>query len=111
MSQLYIHVNLVIIQPLVHKILYRQESVTPAPTPRPTGTGYTMVSCKRAAFKGDNSGKLVFAPTETEDLFFFQKEIPSRKSAIQSVDFSASRIMQTLHKQICFKLSSHDKIS
>ena len=31
MSQLYMHVNLVRIQPLVHKILYRQESVTPMP--------------------------------------------------------------------------------
>ena len=31
MSQLYIHVNLVKIQPLVHKILRRQESVTPTP--------------------------------------------------------------------------------
>ena len=32
MSHLYIHENLVRIQPLVHKILCRQKSLTPAPT-------------------------------------------------------------------------------
>ena len=36
MSQLYIHENLVRIQPLLHKILYRQETVIP--TPKPTGS-------------------------------------------------------------------------
>ena len=38
MSQLYIHDNLVRIKQLVHKILCRQESVTPMPTPTPTGS-------------------------------------------------------------------------
>ena len=33
MSQLYIHKNLVRIQPLLHKILCKQESLTPMPTP------------------------------------------------------------------------------
>ena len=33
MLQLYIHENLVRLQPLVHNILCTQESVTPAPTP------------------------------------------------------------------------------
>ena len=39
-DQFFIHENLVKIQPLVHKILCRQESVTPVltPMPRPTGS-------------------------------------------------------------------------
>ena len=40
MSQLYIHANLVRIQPLVHQIWCRQESVTPMPTPMPTGRSW-----------------------------------------------------------------------
>ena len=41
MSQLYIQEDLVRIQPLVHKVLYKQESVTtmPTPTPLPIPTG------------------------------------------------------------------------
>ena len=42
MSQLYIHENLVRIQPLVHKILAREESVMPMPMLTPTPTGFTQ---------------------------------------------------------------------
>ena len=43
MSQCYIHANLVKIHPPVHEISYKQESVTPTPTPKltPTPTGST----------------------------------------------------------------------
>ena len=39
MFQLYSHENLLRIQPLVHKILCRQDSVTPTPKPTPTPLG------------------------------------------------------------------------
>ena len=38
MSQLYINANLLRIQPLVQKILCRQESVMPMPMPKPAGS-------------------------------------------------------------------------
>ena len=42
MLQLYIHENLIRIQPLVHKVSYRHESVTPTPMPTPTDPHQTQ---------------------------------------------------------------------